>query len=231
MLELLQRRGPDNLGQATRSLPYEGHGEVYLTFVSTVLSLRGSKTVTQPRRHPGSSDLLCWNGEAWLIDGKPPVGNDTAAIFELLSTQTALVIATGNVVHSLEVVATSLSTVAGPYGFLFYCSTAQKLFFGRDFLGRRSLLYKISDGELVLSSVTSGLSDEGWKEVEADGVYCIDLRREAASAPSTEGINDRWGNFTVSKHPYHSQANNVAAQKSSVGPQDRCRERSKLMAR
>ncbi|KAJ4379792.1 hypothetical protein N0V86_004976 [Didymella sp. IMI 355093] len=50
------------------------------------------------------------------------------------------------------------------------------LYYGRDCLGRRSLLRKITaDGSLLLSSVCDNASGEGWEEVEADGIYMLDL--------------------------------------------------------
>lgn len=93
-----------------------------------------------------------------------------------------------------------MSQIAGPYAFVFVDASRSSVYFGRDFLGRRSLLYKVdADGNLLLSSVTNGSSGEGWSEVEADGVYCIDLSLQSVSAT---GNLERWGDFVVAKTAY-----------------------------
>lgn len=221
VLELLRRRGPDSTGLTTSTCKCENGGantqEIYLTFVSTVLSLRGSQTITQPRSDLESSRILCWNGEAWSIAGTPTSGNDTAAVFDLL--QSRLKTHTGSTSPERELgdVAQSLATVAGPYAFVFYNHASGKLYFGRDFLGRRSLLYKIFDGDLLLSSVTSGHADGGWTEVEADGVYCLDLKNQASLSILGDQHILQWGDFLIHRHAYAFATDQDSASQSSVG--------------
>ncbi|KAL8839407.1 MAG: hypothetical protein Q9170_001746 [Blastenia crenularia] len=70
----------------------------------------------------------------------------------------------------------SLSHISGPYAFIFYHAISGRIFYGRDLLGRRSLLKgEGKDGSFALSSVRYGSSAERWTEVEADGIYVIDL--------------------------------------------------------
>ena len=159
---------------------HKGNSRVYLTAVSTVLHLRGQQTVPQPvtidvPRIPSSRDaFLCWNGEAWSLDARPIVGNDSEVAFRLLSH-------VSQSVHSdspdadENAVASALASLRGPYAFAFFSPWKRRLYFGRDVLGRRSLLYSFTDsGDLLLSSI-SDAGGAGWKEVEADGIYWIDL--------------------------------------------------------
>lgn len=74
-----------------------------------------------------------------------------------------------------------LATIRGPWAFVYYQKAGDCLWFGRDFFGRRSLLWKC-DAEtntLSLTSVASLTSDPDgarWLEVPALGVYRIDLK-------------------------------------------------------
>jgi len=194
-----------------------GCQETHLTFVSTVLSLRSSQIATQPHQDANGSSVLCWNGEAWSIRGLVTSENDTTAVFNLLQSAA---ISSGGLQHPSEehsAIAKCLATVAGPYSFVFYYRPSGKLYFGRDFLGRRSLLYKISDGELILSSVTSGHAGEKWCEVEADGVYCLDLNDKADRDRSFNSPTLPYGQFTAYKLPYFSATGHNDAPGSSVG--------------
>jgi asparagine synthetase B (glutamine-hydrolysing) len=217
VLELLQRRGPDStscvqhtFGDNVEEISprQESSGNTFLYFTSTVLSLRGSRTVSQPLQDQDGSHVLCWNGEAWSIAGRPAQGNDTEAVFELLSAAVSQSHeAEADVLDGAATIAQRMASVAGPYAFVFYDKHAGKVYLGRDFLGRRALLWRTNEsGDLLISSVTSGSHDNAWTEVEADGVYCIDL-----NIPSglQNGLNQDpafLSNFTISKVPYHVAA-------------------------
>lgn len=76
-----------------------------------------------------------------------------------------------------------LQKIEGPYAFVYYKAKLNKLYFGRDCLGRRSLLwYKSENGPFMLSSVGMApkAEDENkgvWGEVPANGIYHIDLAK------------------------------------------------------
>jgi asparagine synthetase B (glutamine-hydrolysing) len=186
--ELLGNRGPDSTGE--RVVAVDG---LFVTFYSTVLSLRGDTTVRQPLQKATSDSGLCWNGEAWTIDGQPTLGNDTEQVFDLLleatrqptqaTTRTEEALARARTISAFN------SRIAGPYAFVFYDAGNGMLFFGRDFLGRRSLLTKTTDdGDVIISSVTDAPSSAGWAEIEADGVYCLDLLTETANGSISHGL-------------------------------------------
>lgn len=211
--KLLQARGPDSTGQTSTIVDIDDV-KTYVTLKSTVLSLRGDRTVSQPYQDSSLANALCWNGEAWSIGGLPTAGDDTQSMHSLLIEATKT---PDHAAHSAlcqrkfvaETVARHLSTVAGPYAFVFYDKAHSRMLFGRDFLGRRSLLRRITDkGELLLSSVSTGSdtsqeAGEGsqWTEVEADGLYCVDFATNDLHSTSP-GV-ERWGDFKVLKVPYH----------------------------
>lgn len=73
-----------------------------------------------------------------------------------------------------------LSSIEGPFAFIFYKAATNKIWFARDCLGRRSLLWQRSEhGPFMLSSVAK--ADQDWEEVPAHGIYCIDLESTARS--------------------------------------------------
>jgi asparagine synthetase B (glutamine-hydrolysing) len=228
VLALLQRRGPDSTGcvqQIYRKCHEElssGQGSdttAYLNFTSTVLSLRGSKTVSQPLQNEDQSHILCWNGEAWTIAGHPTEGNDTKAIFDLLSnavTQSRSLDLVGQ--DALANIAKHMSSVSGPYSFVFYDRLSGRVYLGRDFLGRRSLLWRANEaGDLLISSVTSGSIESAWAEIEADGIYCVDLSAFSEPQAGSHRVSEPSSSFAVTKVPYHVTTDGPTTDTLSVG--------------
>jgi asparagine synthetase B (glutamine-hydrolysing) len=178
---LLRNRGPDHTGSHQINIPPKGDDapELYATFLSTVLSLRGTTVVSQPLIDADTGSTLCWNGEAWSIRGDVLTDNDSNVVFECLLKVCA------NIASSLDTtkaVVELLSSIRGPYAIVFYDAVNRRIYYGRDCLGRRSLLRKsTSDGSLISSSVCDNATGEAWAEVEADGIYVIDLNAAPAS--------------------------------------------------
>jgi asparagine synthetase B (glutamine-hydrolysing) len=160
----LCNRGPDFLGKERRTVS-DGWS---LSFTSTVLALRGDHVTKQPLTQSANGSVLCWNGEAWQIGGRQVEGNDGEAILDLLVTASAPP-------YGPEGVLKILRTIQGPFAFVYYDAVTRSIFFGRDRLGRRSLMFRPGDvpGALTLSSISESC-DPSWKEVEADGIYCLD---------------------------------------------------------
>ena len=144
-----------------------------LTFVSTVLSLRGDHVHAQPLVDEESQCVLCWNGEACKVAGEPVQDNDTELIFRLFLQATKPSSMSGEAVQQL---ADLISSISGPFSFVFYDAISSRLFFGRDCLGRRSLLHGTDEnGSLKLCSLCDGMSSTAFEEVDTNGVYMIDL--------------------------------------------------------
>ena len=164
--QLLQNRGPDRMGAHKTVLSPTASYPFYATFHSTVLSLRGSVVVEQPLQDCPTNSTLCWNGEAWSISGESVQGNDSQAVFDMLIQAAAPKTDTSRD-SSIRSIVQSLSSIRGPFAFVFYDATNQFLYYGRDCLGRRSLLRKsTSNGSVVLSSVCDNSSGNHWTEVE-----------------------------------------------------------------
>lgn len=183
-LESLQRRGPDDhctiskfvaVKAASTEDPAfsQGTQSGFLTFTSTVLSLRGDTIVSQPLENSESGSLLCWNGEAWKIHDSTVDGNDAEIVFNMFLNCTRTTLYDQALQNILNLVA----HIVGPYCFVFYDAQHQRVFYGRDALGRRSLTIKKSlQGSLVISSVCDAVDDDSWMEIEADGMYMLDLQ-------------------------------------------------------
>jgi asparagine synthetase B (glutamine-hydrolysing) len=157
----LANRGPDHTGTVETQL--NGVDDLFLTFTSTVLSLRGDHVTKQPLVDAATGSVLCWNGEAWGIRGEPVKGNDGEAVLALLAEASR---GAGDVMDVLR-------AIEGPFAFIYLDKPAKRLYYGRDRLGRRSLLVK-NGVPFVLSSIAETPVD-GWSEVEANGCYTLDL--------------------------------------------------------
>ncbi|WQF77384.1 Putative asparagine synthase, rossmann-like alpha/beta/alpha sandwich, nucleophile aminohydrolase [Colletotrichum destructivum] len=175
----LCNRGPDHLGEVQAQSKTGGAGSenLFLTFTSTVLALRGDHVTQQPFRDASSGSVLCWNGEAWKLAGAPVQGNDGEAIFSLLT-------AASSRDDAEDAVSDVLRSIQGPFAFVYFDAPASRLYYGRDRLGRRSLLLNQEEG-LRLSSVAESTSP-AWTEVEADGIYVLNLvgwRGDSSGSP------------------------------------------------
>lgn len=158
-----------------------------------MLSLRGDTVVRQPLVDERTGSLLCWNGEAWKIGHEIITGNDGQAVFNLMLQATERPAKFGKLdsgLYSSTLVAfvTAVRTILGPFSFMFYDENFQRIFYARDFLGRRSLLVREEcSGDLIISSVPGDASNE-WAELDTDGIYMMDINH----APKTtiESVNE-----------------------------------------
>ena len=117
-------------------------------------------------------------------------------------------------------IATHMASVSGPYSFVFHDRLSGRIYLGRDFLGRRSLLWRANEaGDLLISSVTSGSLDGAWTEIEADGVYCIDLSASSEPPAGSHGVSGPSSSFAVTKVPYHVTTDGSTTDTPSVGTQ------------
>ncbi|KAG2459369.1 ASND1 protein, partial [Polypterus senegalus] len=172
----LQRRGPDcsrHVSRGDSGSGYECH------FSGHVLHMRGPLT-PQPLEDDDGNVLL-WNGEVF---GGLAVGsedNDTQAVLWHLGASRT----------EAQVLAV-LSAVRGPWAFVYYQASRQWLWFGRDYFGRRSLVWQFAEGHkaVTLSSLSMSGAGSG-QEVPAAAVYRIDL--EACSVA---------GSFHLSAYPW-----------------------------
>ncbi|XP_053554525.1 asparagine synthetase domain-containing protein 1 [Bombina bombina] len=161
----LRRRGPNSSRQLNKS--DSSHG--YTCFFSGhVLHLRGQLT-PQPLQDDNDNVFL-WNGEVFGGIEVSPIDNDTKIIFSQLNSCN----------YDCDILSI-LSQIRGPWAFIYYQATNNSLWFGRDFFGRRSLLWKFTqdlEKALCLSSVAETFSKSDliqWQEVPASGIFRFDL--------------------------------------------------------
>lgn len=189
--QTLSSRGPDHFGQVKRDIPVdeEKTKALHLVFTSTVLALRGDHVVAQPLEDTGSGSVLCWNGEAWRLGNVPVKGNDGEAILAKLRVPES---PTMDARETRETyVLNVLRSIEGPFAFLYYDAESKRLYYGRDRLGRRSLLHNVSeDRRSITFSSVADVPASGWQEVVADGVYSIRLDAFASASGSATGSWD-----------------------------------------
>lgn len=169
----LRNRGPDALTKYT-TVALSAHHKWHLTFISSVLALRGHQIVSQPLVEESSGSVFCWNGEAWAVDGDRISGNDTTVIFGRLLD------AARQGDEAEFAILDVFGKIAGPYAFVFYNASSSQIYFGRDNLGRRSLIMQKDESEssmLTISSVANSVTTARAREVEALCVNRIDLKQ------------------------------------------------------
>lgn len=73
-----------------------------------------------------------------------------------------------------------LTIIEGPYSFIYYNQNQKLLWFGRDPLGRHSLLWKLSCKELLVLSV-GHKKIPNLREIPASGIFCLHLDKSIPS--------------------------------------------------
>ncbi|NXP48675.1 ASND1 protein, partial [Heliornis fulica] len=169
----LGRRGPDcsqQLIKPASDLSYE------CLFSGHVLHLRGLMT-PQPLED-ADNNVFLWNGEIFSGVHVGDLENDTEVMFRYL----------GRCSSEADILSL-FSSLRGPWSFIYYQASRHSLWFGRDYFGRRSLLWQCSnevDSAFSLTSVgVYSESDIRWQEVPASGIFKIDLKACAAAKSLT----------------------------------------------
>ncbi|RPD81814.1 hypothetical protein L226DRAFT_528055 [Lentinus tigrinus ALCF2SS1-7] len=155
-------RGPDAQDSVQLDV-----AQLILTFSASELRLRGETLVTQPHRD-ADGNLLCWNGEIFEGLNVAPDENDGVKLLSALA----------GCCNAYDV-SSAFGAIEGPYAFLYYHRSTNTLYFGRDPLGRRSLLVHHPDAAnpyFVLSSVSAGLDPgHSLEELSTAHLFAIDL--------------------------------------------------------
>lgn len=167
LLYSLKRRGPNSSKQVLKSdVNYQ------CLFSGHVLHLRGVLTAQPVEDERGN--VFLWNGEVFSGIKFEAEENDTQLMFNYLSS----------CMDESDILSV-FSEVQGPWSFIYYQASTHYLWFGRDFFGRRSLLWRFSNlgKSFCLSSVGTQKSTVAnqWQEVPASGIFRIDLKSTAIS--------------------------------------------------
>ncbi|BGP57132.1 hypothetical protein JCM8202v2_004772 [Rhodotorula sphaerocarpa] len=180
--QAVKDRGPDASGECTRQVDHDDGSKLELRFYGSVLHMRGDTVTPQPLIAP-SGDALLWNGE--IFDGLEVDEHENDGL-KLLERIERL---------GPERFLEAIGPVEGPYAFVYFQASSNRLYFGRDPLGRRSLLYRAPNASqpLVLASnAPAGDSDsDGWQEVSCDALHCYDLNQWPSSVFPFDRLNAR----------------------------------------
>ncbi|NWU48409.1 ASND1 protein, partial [Dromas ardeola] len=165
----LRRRGPDSSQQLIKTVSDPSYE---CLFSGHVLHLRG--LVTPQPLDDANNNIFLWNGEIFNGVHVGDLENDTEVVFHHLA-----------LCSSEADILSLFSSLRGPWSFIYYQASRHSLWFGRDYFGRRSLLWQFSneaDSAFCLTSV-SVYSESGnqWKEVPASGIFKIDLKACAST--------------------------------------------------
>ncbi|XP_065696385.1 asparagine synthetase domain-containing protein 1 [Patagioenas fasciata] len=160
----LRRRGPDSSQQLIKTasdLSYE------CLFSGHVLHVRGLMT-PQPLED-ANNNIFLWNGEIFNGVHVGDLENDTAVMFHRLA-----------LCSSEADILSLFSSLRGPWSFIYYQASRHSLWFGRDYFGRRSLLWQ-SNNEVGSAFCLTSVSvysepSKQWQEVPASGIFKIDLK-------------------------------------------------------
>ncbi|RIA96028.1 asparagine synthase-domain-containing protein [Glomus cerebriforme] len=200
-----KQRGPDSQGELFKSIQsqFSSLFTIDLTFFGAVLHLRGPSVVKQPLTESDEQDVLLWNGEIFNGVEIPSGENDTKYLFAALKESHKV----ENDNEDEDKILHVLRNIEGPYAIVYWQSSKRRLWFGRDCLGRRSLLWHLpseEEDDFILTSVgckVSQTSDTSlspyFAEVPADGIFYLDLDKMLSSASS-----EPFENFLI-HHKWH----------------------------
>ncbi|XP_068920638.1 asparagine synthetase domain-containing protein 1 isoform X1 [Petaurus breviceps papuanus] len=167
LLRNLNRRGPNSSQQVVKN-----DTDYRCLFSGHVLHLRGLLT-SQPIEDERGNVFL-WNGEIFSGIYVGAEENDTQIMFNHLSS-----------FNDESEIMSLFSSIHGPWAFIYYQASSHCVWFGRDYFGRRSLLWHFSNTGKGFCLASVGTEAAGivnqWQEVPACGIFRIDLKSFAIS--------------------------------------------------
>ena len=152
-------------------------GAAALTFTGSLLQLRGREPISTPL-YDDNSNVLLWNGEIFGGLDVPIGSSDSHVLFHALTNAKA------------DEIPIILSTLRGPWAIIFWHAATSTLWFGRDVLGKRSVLAKWPENSTDSFFLTSlvpldpAVPIEGYSDIEP-GMYCINLSSVLSKEEST----------------------------------------------
>ncbi|KAI3647530.1 hypothetical protein MP228_007751 [Amoeboaphelidium protococcarum] len=149
--------------------------DVSIYALASVLHMRGSTALT---RQPffdncgDNEDFFIWNGEAYNEDFMKKGVNDGLQISQRLFGERR---STGGQ-DIIKCLIRVLQPIDGPYAFLYFSAREGRVYFGRDFMGRRSLTVHQTEDYLMVASIAEYGS--AWKEVQTGFIHYFDLNQK-----------------------------------------------------
>ncbi|KAF8980613.1 hypothetical protein BGZ46_003964 [Entomortierella lignicola] len=134
-----------------------------LDFYGAVLHMRGD-TVTRQPHISKSGNVLIWNGEIFdgiFVDHHQNDGQVLMDLLEAISDQE-------KVVDHAKLFLEIMAKIEGPYAFVYFHALSSKIYFGRDCLGRRSLLWHGAGNERNGADLPFILTSVGYSTFHSD---------------------------------------------------------------
>ncbi|XP_076761740.1 asparagine synthetase domain-containing protein 1 [Xylocopa sonorina] len=155
--DYIAARGPDKLGENFENLSKNWFGH----FAASILWMQGSSIGEQPAVD-SNGNILLWNGDIFFGNLAQDQICDTNVVLNNFKLSS-------NILSVFE-------QIQGPYSFIYYQKSSNLLYFGRDIIGRHSLLLKMDTDQNVLT-LTSVASKQINKivEVPAIGIFSVNL--------------------------------------------------------
>ncbi|XP_046734995.1 asparagine synthetase domain-containing protein CG17486 [Diprion similis] len=160
--DAINARGPDGTMELFQRLTNEWDGH----FAASILWTQGRNPVRQPCTDSDvDGNVLLWNGDVFNGNLTNDTECDTTSLLKRFSS-------------SKNVVATLLA-VQGPYSFVYFNKSDNCLYFGRDPIGRHSLLIKLNEDKTSLTLCSVGNKNmKNIIEVPAIGIFVSNLNCE-----------------------------------------------------
>ncbi|XP_057331145.1 asparagine synthetase domain-containing protein CG17486 [Microplitis mediator] len=151
----ISKRGPDSLNLYCHVLNEQLIGK----FAAGVLWMQGPEPKVQPCVDD-EGNILLWNGDIFSGPLKSENESDTFTLLTHLKLSKNI----------LE----TISLIEGPFSLIYYQKSTNLLYFGRDFIGRHSLLIKIVKNKFVMLTSVANNNIDGIIELPACGIFVID---------------------------------------------------------
>ncbi|SNX85983.1 uncharacterized protein MEPE_04692 [Melanopsichium pennsylvanicum] len=192
VLHNIHRRGPDSHDTVHHNFTTTKSESWNLYLTSTVLSLRGDGITSQPLESPGHRLALAWNGQIFDWDTTRATTskkrldageNDGRILLDRIKQHV------DDGAGCEEALNTSLSEIEAPYAFVLLDKQASKVWFGRDPLGRRSLLLhqsKRSEGIAIVSVASEALvnPETTLTQIPCSSIWTLDFGQDPTTPHS-----------------------------------------------
>jgi asparagine synthetase B (glutamine-hydrolysing) len=166
-IKYVKVRGPDSF--ITKTID---NNNKQIIMHCSVLHFQGKNIQKQPiyDENLEMSSLLAWNGEVFISQFNQKEESDTLFVFNLISS----IEKNSDWDQFTTKIVKFLESIGGPYSFIYYSSKFDVTLFGRDPIGRRSLLMGKNDDEIVITSVACSKDPMIFSEVTIDGIFYFD---------------------------------------------------------
>lgn len=155
--DFIKARGPDKSAQKVVPLSESWFGH----FAASILWMQGLQLTDQPLVD-SHGNILLWNGD--IFSGSLAKAETCDALTVLNAFGTC-----SKIMHVLR-------DVQGPYSFIYFQKSSNLLYFGRDIVGRHSLLIYLNNKQNTITLTSVGSKQlKNIVEVPAIGIFVINL--------------------------------------------------------